>query len=748
VNRKERRAAARQGIAAFSAGASDRIAALFAAALPHHRAGRLTEAEAIYRQILAADPEHLGSLHLLGAIAHQTGRNDAAADLLAKAIALNDRIPELHVLIAAALGALGRHDEAVAHCACAVRLAPDNPEAHHNLGTAGVGLGRFAEAELSFRAALRLRPSYAKAQYNLGIVLEKLGRPAEAEACYREAVRLQPDYAEAFNNLGNVLKENGRLDEATSCCREALRLRPDLAEAHSNLGNALREIGRFREAEACYREAIRAKPGLPEAHGNLGGVLNDLGYPTQAEICCRAALRLKPDFPAAHVNLGNALKDLGCLKEAAGCYREAMRIDPSCVEAHTNLIFVMNFDADVTLAEQQRERTRWFDVHGRRLAVAADHANEPDPDRRLRVGYVSAHFRHQAATYAFAPVVLGHDPERFEVFCYSDTTAEDELTQKFRAGVHSWRNTVGASDEKLAALMRADRIDILVDTVGFMSGHRLLAFARKPAPIQATGWGEPTGTGVPAMDYLLADPVFVPNSARRLLTEQVIDLPCVLAYWTPHELPEPSPLPALANGYVTFGSFNRLTKITDLVLECWAAILRRIPNARLVLKDRMLDDPGQARRISSFLGHRGVADDRLAMLGRSTRSDHFAAYRGIDIALDPFPHGGGMTTLDAAWMGVPAITCPGETMSSRLAAASLTVLGLVDFIAADRSACIDVAVAKASDLTGLSALRHSLRARMMQTPIGDSAAYTRAVESAYRAVWRRWCETRLSAAER
>jgi len=410
------------------------------------------------------------------------------------------------------------------------------------------------------------------------------------------------------------------------------------------------------------------------------------------------------------------------------------------VAAHTNLIFALNFDLAVGAEEQCQERVRWYEQHGRPFAAAiSHHENSPDPERRLRIGYVSGHFRRYPPTYAFGPVLLNHDAERFEVTCYSDTVRADDLTQAFRARVERWRDTFGWSDERLAESIRADGIDILVDLVGHMLGNRLLVFARKPAPIQITGWGEPTGTGLPTMDYLLADPALVPLENRALLAEEVVDLPGFLGYWTPESLPEPGPLPALASGQVTFGSFNRMAKISDTVLRCWAAILRALPSARLVLKTPGFDESSQQARVRAVLSAEGIAPERLMLLGMSDRMAHFAAYQLVDIALDPFPHGGGMTTLDALWMGVPVVTTPGSTISSRLAAASLTALGLTDFIAPERAAYVALAVVKAGNLGALARLRQELRGRLARSAIGDPVRYVGAVESAYRTMWRRWC---------
>jgi predicted O-linked N-acetylglucosamine transferase (SPINDLY family) len=347
--------------------------------------------------------------------------------------------------------------------------------------------------------------------------------------------------------------------------------------------------------------------------------------------------------------------------------------------------------------------------------------------------------REFSAVFAFGGVILNHDPKQFEVICYSDMKHEGKISAHFHKRADVWRLTKELSDDQMAELIRRDRIDILVDVNGHMGRHRLLVFARKPAPIQVTAWGEPTGTGLNVMDYLLADPVLVPQSERPLLCETVVDLPNFLGYWTPEPLPQPGPLPALAHGHITFGSFSRLAKITHPVISSWASILNKLPTAKLVLKDRELIDADNRTYLERAFFAQGVSAERLVILGNTDRTSHFVAYQMIDIALDPFPHGGGLTTLDAIWMGVPVLTWPGQTISSRLAAASLAKLGLTDFIASSAANYVDLAISKAKNLEALSQLRFNLRDRVASSEFGDDSRYGQAVEVAYRQMWRRWC---------
>lgn len=643
----------------------------FGAAIDHFEAGRLDEAEAACRDMLAADATQPDALFLLGLIAHRRGRTDEAVERIRAAIKRNRR----------------------------------NPIFHNALGVAQAARGR----------------------------------GTEAVAAFREALALAPRYADAHVNLGNALEKRGDLTAAVECFRRAIAIEPNLATAHFNLGNALLAQNDAAAIDA-YRRAIGLQPTLADAHMNLGIVLRRQGQAQAAVACFRRAIELRPDHAAAYDNLAGMLAEIGQLDEAVAANRRALELGPTSAAAHSNLIFNLNFDASLGLAEHQAERRRWATQHADALAPAmAPSPADCDPERRLRIGYVSAHFRAYAASYAFGGVLTHHDPAKVEIFCYSDTRQEDELTSIFRRAAQHWRDTADLGDAALAERIARDRIDILVDLVGHMAGHRLLAFARKPAPIQITAWGEPTGTGLKTMDYLFADPVLIPPAERELFAEKIIDLPGALGYWTPEPLPAPGPLPARANGFVTFGSFNRRAKVTPGVLRDWSAILRELPDARLVLKAKQFGDPAEQASLRDEFARAGMPVERVTFLGQTGRAEHFAAYRRLDLALDPFPHGGGMTTLDALAMGVPAITRIGRTIPSRLAASCLTALDLKQFIAADAAGYVATAVAAARDLAALERLRAELPARLAHSPIGDARRYADAVEGAYRAAWRQYC---------
>ena len=432
---------------------------------------------------------------------------------------------------------------------------------------------------------------------------------------------------------GIKLAADGHYANALRCFDRVLSLAPTHLGARISRADCLALLGRQEAAIASYNDLLAAQPDDIDIRNSRASALKSAGRLREALADCDIVLDTRPQHVGALVNRGNIFLDLRRPEDAIRDLRRAHELHPQAHDIHTNLIFALNFDVCATVESLAKERADW--ASHLRLSADANHPNERSADRKLRIGYVSGWFRHQASAYAFGGVIVHHDPEQFEIICYSDTVSEDDFSQHFRRRSHKWRRTADLSDEQLVALIRKDRIDILVDLVGHMQGSRLRAFAMKPAPIQVTAWGEPTGTGLKEVDYLLADQVVVPTSERSLLTEQVVNLPSVLGFWSPDALPEPGPLPALERGYVTFASFNRLAKTTDQVLRLWSAILRAVPRSRLILKDRLMDE--QRDVILGTLAKEGVAPDRVTLHKHLSRMEHFAEYRDVDIALDPFP---------------------------------------------------------------------------------------------------------------
>ncbi len=750
-----------------------KISAALAIAIQHHQAGRLPAAEQIYRQILAAEPNHADALHLLGVIAYQSGRNEVAVQYIRRAIDLNGRQPTYHANLGCALKDLGKLDEAIACHRRALELKPDSPETHNNLGNAlhaqgeldeavacwrraldlkpnyaeahnnlGAALreqGKLEEAAACWRRALQLKPEYADAHNNLGVALKAQGKLEEAAACHRRALELKPDFAESHNNLGVVLREQGKLDEAVAACRRALELQPHYAEAHSNLGNALKDQGKLDEAVACYRQALERNPHYAEAHNNLGIVQKEAGNFDEAIACYGRALELQPDYAKAHNNLGVAFKDQGRLDESLACCRRALEARPEFIEAHSNLLYAQLFHPACDAAALCQEHRRWNQQHAAPLAkFIQPHGNDRSPHRRLRIGYVSPDFREHCQALFTVPLLSAHDHGQFEIVCYADVVRPDGITERLRSCADGWRNIVGLGHERVAELIRQDGIDILVDLTMHMAGNRLLVFACKPAPVQACWLAYPGTTGVSTIDYRISDPYLDPPGLyEHCYTEQSIRLPD--SFWCYDPLadePAVNSLPAAEKGHVSFACLNNFCKVNPPVLKLWAEVLKAVKRSRLTL----LAGAGSHRRQTlDLLAEEGVDRDRVTFVAYQPRGSYLASYRDIDVGLDTVPYNGHTTSLDSYWMGVPVVTLVGPTVVGRAGLSQLTNLGLPELIAAGPAQFVRIAAELAHDLARLSGLRATLRERLRASPLMDAPRFTRNLESAYRTMWRQWC---------
>ena len=601
-------------------------------------------------------------------------------------------------------------------------------------------MGRIADARMPMQRSVVLMPDDAEAHNNLGITLKNLGHFEEAEASYHQAIALNPYFAEAHNNLGNMLRELGRLYDAEVSCRNAVTLKSDYAEAHNNLGNALKDLGRFAEAEFNYQRAIALKPGYAEAHSNLGNALKDLGRIFEAETRYRMAITLKPDYAEAYNNLGNVLDDLGCLDEAEVSYHQALIHKPDYANANSNLLFSLNYHPDKS-AEEIFTAYREYDVRFGlpHHAKWPQHCNDITPGRRLKVGYVSPDFRQHSCRHFIDPLLAAHDRTEVELFAYAELTKDDAYTKQYKGLVDHWIPTRGMTDDALAERIQADSIDILVDLAGHTTGNRLPVFARKPAPVQVSWLGYGYTTGLTAIDYYLTDAVCAPEGSEHLFSETPWRLsPCGLCYRPAEGMGEVSPLPALEQGYITFGTLTRSVRINYRTIRVWSEILKRLPGSRLVIDSGNFRDAKLCQKLRDDFATHGVSPDRLII---GFHSPPWDVLRGIDISLDCFPHNSGTTLYESLYMGVPFITLADRPSVGRLGASILTGLGHPEWIADSEEAYIEKAVALAGDPGRLAELRTGLRGEMERSSLMDEAGFARKVEQAYREMWRIWVDS-------
>jgi predicted O-linked N-acetylglucosamine transferase (SPINDLY family) len=825
----------------------------------HHKAGRLAEAENLYRQVLGVQPNHAESWHFLGLIAYQIGRHDLAAEWMGKAIVLDPKdaathsdlgevhraagrldeavaayrraleINSNHVVaynnlgialaqlrrfgeataefrraielspgfveamnnLGIALMEQGQHDEAVAVYCRAIELRPDNVDAHHNLGKALKHLGQLGDAREAFRRAIQLKPDHADALNNLGMTLSLEGDSDEAIGAFENALRVSPDHAEARNNLGNLLRERGRLDEAIELFHRAIQDKPDSAVIHLNLAAACMEKGLIDEAVAAYRRAAELWPDSaetwirlgvalqsqgrteetmtacgrvpevkldrPEACNDIGRAPREKGQLDEAVAAYRRAIEISADLPDAWSNLGIVLRDQGRLEGAISAFRRALQLRPNRADLQSDIILTLLLCPDVGSGSIAAEERRWNEQFGHPSRTGVQQwVTDCDPNRRLRIGYVSPDFREHVVGRNLRPLFQHHDRENFEIVCYSGVLRPDGVTEEFRKAADLWRDVSGVDDDAMCEQIRKDRIDVLVDLSQHSAENRLPVFARKPAPVQVSFAGYPESTGVEAIGYRISDRWMEGegNDSRAQRDSQGAWGKCRMSN-VEYALPERvflidsfwcydpcgmevavNELPARENGGITFGSLNSFCKINDRVLKLWARALVEVAGSRLVV---LTDFGSQQERTWEFLKGEGVAPERVEFVGRRSRKAYLELYQRLDIGLDPFPYGGHTTCQDALWMGVPVVSLAGTRAVSRAGLSILNNVGLADLVAFSEDEYVRIAAGLAGDLSRLAELRRTLRARMESSVLMDGTRFARSIAAAYRAIWRDWC---------
>ncbi|MFN4260089.1 MAG: tetratricopeptide repeat protein [Gemmataceae bacterium] len=636
----------------------------------------------------------------------------------------------------------GHYAEAADWVRQALARAPDSADYHDTLGCC-LALGQRAEEAIScHRRALELRPDFAQAENNLGNALLQTQRLVEAEAAFRRAWQLRPDYLTAAENLGTALLKLNRLADAIDHCQAVLTRHPNSGKTHLNLGIAFHEAGRLVEASAAYQQAARFPATEAEAYNGLGAVLQGQDRFTEAIACHRKALQLRPKLVESMNNLGSVLKYQGRIDEASQLFRQAALLAPQTPAIHSNVVFCELYRPGLSPAELLRMHQDWDQRHATPARASwPSWSNPRDPHKPLRLGFVSPNFNQHPVAFFLIRCLEHLSQAEFPCVCYSDYRGtEDAFTRRIQTAATTVRQTARLSDTELAEQIRADGIDILFDLAGHTSNNRLLLFARKPAPIQIAWIGYPSTTGLTALDYLVADERLIPPGSEGHYQEKVLRLPDVNVCWEPpRDAPPVGPLPAREQGFVTFGSFNNLAKINPQVIVVWAKILQRVPRSRLILKYHGLNDTGTADLFWRQFDSHGIPADRLELQAPAPFADMLKEYQRIDIALDPFPFGGGMTTCLALWMGAPVLTCPGATFASRQSFSYLTALGLSETVAHDLDDYVERAVRLAGDLDRLTSLRSTLRQRLADSPLCDGPRFAGNFMSSLRRVWREWC---------
>lgn len=688
--------------------------------------------------------------------------------------------PELWFLTGAVHGAVGTYDQAEQCCRKALALAPDQVPLLYNLGIALLRQNRGADAEpillraqvlqpghagiataladsalqqtkyewavRLFQQSLALEPRQPQALHNLAHAQQQLGRFAEAEQSYRKAAALAPKLAETYLGWSRMLIGQGEFARALQVVEAGLAHLPSHTDLLYQHGFLLAEGGRPEAALTRFESCLTTDPGHVEARFARATILRHAGRLTEAAGDLHWLIEADARNARAHAGLSGLLRDEGRIEAMLQHDQQAIELDPANPELQHHRLMDLHYSERISPQELFTAHREWGERYGAVPQARTRHVNDRDPARVLRIGYVSADFKRHSVAHFIAPVLAHHDRGGFLVYCYSSLHPDrhDAMTGQLRASADLWRDVASLSDADLATLIAADGIDILVDLSGHTGGNRLGAFALRPAPVQLNWLGYPDTTGLPTMDYRLtdawADP---PGSADDRATETLLRLTeGFLCYAPPPDAPACAAPPHQHYGFMTFGSFNNLAKMNDTVIACWSAILRAVPDSRLLLKGAALADVDVRARVAGRFAAQGIEAARLDLLAYTgSTTDHLACYQRMDIALDTFPYNGTTTTCEALWMGVPVVMQVGQIHASRTGLSLLQQVGLADYAAASVEDYVARAVALANDVQRLTALHASLRERMRNAPLMDGAGFCARLErDGYRRVWRQWCE--------
>ena len=594
----------------------------------------------------------------------------------------------------------------------------------------------------SVKASHEKRPATAphSRQVAAVIALHKKNRFTEMEALARSLTLRFPQHGFGWKALGVALRKQMKNEEALAPMQRAAELFPDDAETQSNLGGFLQVMGRLSEAEICLRKTLALNPAYAHAHDTLGAILQAQGKHSEAEISLREALALNPDSAPALNNMARSFENQGLVTEAKELYSRALEVQPDNAQIHSNFLYFLSHietnDTEALFAKHCRFGEQ-FEAPLRALWPV--HGNSRDPERCLQIGFVSGDFRNHAVTSFIEPVLVhlaGY--KTLSLHAYYNYATEDNVTRRLRGYFSHWNSVFQINDADMEEKIRADGIDILIDLSGHTAENRLPLFARKPAPVQASWIGYPGTTGIRAMDYFLTDRFLLPpKQFDHLFTEKLAYLPAGAPFLPSQDAPPVNLLPALANGYVTFGSFNRPSKLNPTVIGLWSQLLRALPDARMLLAG--MAENGNNEQLVGWFAQEGIIRERLSFHPRSGMQAYLALHQQVDVCLDTFPYTGGTTTLPALWMGVPTLTLAGATAAGRQGAAILGHIGLKNLIAGDATDFMQKGLLVASNMTSLANLRTGLRESFEQSPMGRPEIIADGLVRALRTMWQRWC---------
>ncbi len=630
----------------------------------------------------------------------------------------------------------GNLKETESKCRDILSKYPKSAEVLNILGAVLISKKLFDEALDSFILAIEINPNFLEAHNNLGNTFLELRRLEEAIKSYDKALLINPAFVEAQNNRGNALLKFGKLEEAIQNYKKAISINPSFFQAYNNLGNALLKFEKIEEAIENYKKAILINPNFVEAYNNYGSALMKKNLYEQAIINFKKSIDINPNFSNTYYNYGKALNELGLLKEAISFYKKAIKINPFYFKAHSNLLLLYNYIDDFDLDFKFKEACNFGTIVKKTINKIFTNHECAFVTKKLKIGFVSGDFRNHPVGHFLEGVLSKIDSSKLELIAYNTNFRSDELTKRIKKNFSHWIDLFNKSDEEAAKIIFEDKINILIDLSGHTAKNRLRIFAFKPAPIQVSWLGYFATTGLKEIDYLIGDPYVTPLKNNNYFIEKIYEMPDIrMCFTPPSDEIQISELPALHNGYITFGSFNNILKINDNVIVQWSKIINSIENSKIFIKSKQLDKISIKEKMIAKFNFFGIKSERLIIEGQDTRNKYLESYNKIDVALDSFPFTGGTTSIEALWMGVPVLTLVGESFVSRQGLEILMNIGLNDYICYNKKNYVSRALDISQNLNMLSSLRKSLRKKVLSSPLCNDKKFAKDFEKTLLNMW-------------
>ncbi len=718
------------------------------------------EAALKFQEVTAHNPENHQAWKLLGDCNFSNGHYSQASENYLKCERLNPGDLSCRYQLACSLMEDRHYQEAANWYKQVIANAPTNAKALCGYGISLVNCGHIPEGLDALKQAISIDPANHILYFNYGFLLHKTGKSEEAKAAFEQALNIKPGCVDALYGLGNIYTDYGMMKKAREYFRKATELEPNYYAPYSAIGFTwLNE--HISKAIEFYKHALSINPYADDVLMRLGEAQQRIGEIEEANKSHRNAININPRNPAHYFSYSNLLISEGLITDAIKCCQKCLELDSQHHRAYSNLLMSLHYVNTISPQEIFNLHKDYAKFYCPKLDTKNTFNNiAPDPEKKLRIGFVSADFRRHSVSYFLLPLLKELENYNIEVIGYSNVRTPDDMTEQIRKHCGNWQNICGVSDEQAAEIISEDRIDILIDIAGHTADGRMLLFGKKPAPVAVTWLGYPDTTGLSAIDYRfidkLTDPVkeltvkrqdgtessFTPD---QLCSEKLIRLDdCFLTYEPPQDTPEVSPPPFEKNGYITFGSFNNLAKLSDQTIQLWAGILTKMPESKLILKSRGLDDEFLKDLVIKRFAHFQIPAQQLEFSGFAlTNQQHMQMYNSIDIALDTTPYNGTTTTCEALWMGVPVVTFPGSTHASRVGLSLLTAAGHSGLITKTPEEFVNTALKLAKSPEQLRSFRSNSRQHLAKSILMNHKGFARNFFNALRQIWTEYCQNAL-----